>query len=63
MAKLQLIIVKETAEDLKKMQGKVGSSLKPRVKMLINIQQGIISTQELVINNKPLSILLKRVSA
>ena len=52
MAKLQLIIVKETAEDLKKMQGKVGSSLKPRVKMLINIQQGIISTQELVIKTK-----------
>ena len=52
MAKLQVITVKETAEELKKLQGKVSPSLKIRVKMLIGIQEGITSTQELVIRTK-----------
>jgi len=34
------------------LQNKVGSSLKPRVKMLMSIQEGIVSTQELVKKTK-----------
>ena len=52
MAKLQIITVKETLQELKKLHNKVGSSLKPRVKMLMSIQEGIVSTQELVKKTK-----------
>jgi|ERR1700733_1901236 len=48
MAKLQLISVKETPAELTKLLNKSEHSVKPRIKMLLAITQGIVSTQELV---------------
>jgi len=52
MAKLHVIAVKETVEELKKLQVKVSPSLKARVKMLISLQDGVTSTQDLVIKTR-----------
>ena len=52
MAKLQIITVTETRESLTKLLGKSTSATKPRIKMLLAIVDGIISTQELVIKTK-----------
>lgn len=43
---------KETPEKLTKLLSKSSASVKPRVKMLLAILQGITATQELVIKTK-----------
>ncbi len=48
MARLQIISVKETPEELNKLLSKSTHSVKPRIKMLLAITQGIVSTGELV---------------
>ena len=48
MARLQIITVKETPVELTKLLNKSAHSVKPRIKMLLAITQGIVSTQELV---------------
>lgn len=52
MAILQLITVKESPEELTKLLSKSSYAVKPRIKMLLAITQGIISTQELVNKTK-----------
>ena len=52
MAILQSIIVKETAEQLTKLYGSSSSSVKPRIKMLLAIVNGITSTNELAHKTK-----------
>lgn len=47
MAILQTITVKETVEQLTKMLGSCSVSVKPRIKMLLAIANGITSTNEL----------------
>jgi transposase len=48
MARLQIISVKEKPEELNKLISKSAHSVKPRIKMLLAIAQGIVSTGELV---------------
>jgi transposase len=52
MAKLQLITVKESPEELTNLLSKSSYAIKPRIKMLLAINQGIISTQDLVNKTK-----------
>jgi transposase len=52
MAILQKITVKETSEELKLLLQKSTTSAKPRIKMLLAILNGIISTQDLVLKTK-----------
>ena len=52
MAILQSITVKESAEQLNKLISNSTSSTKPRLKMLLAIANGIISTNELVFKTK-----------
>ena len=48
MARLQIITVKETPAELTKLLNKSAHSVKPRIKMLLAMTEGIVSTQELV---------------
>jgi transposase len=52
MAILQQITVKETSEDLISLLKKSADSIKPRIKMLLAIVNGTISTQELSLKTK-----------
>lgn len=52
MAKLTTITIKESAEQLTKLIGTSSSSIKPRLKMLLAIINGITSTQELALKTK-----------
>lgn len=52
MAILQTITVKETSEQLSKLLAASSSSVKPRIKMLIAITNGINATNELALKTK-----------
>jgi transposase len=52
MAILQIITVKESSEELEKLYSKSSYAVKPRLKMLLLILQGTVSTQELVSKTK-----------
>jgi transposase len=52
MAILQSITVKETAEQLTKLYSKSAPSMKPRIKMLLAIVNGITATNELADKTK-----------
>ena len=52
MAKLQTISVKESATELVKLIGNSSPAIKPRLKMLLAIANGITSTNELTTKTK-----------
>jgi len=52
MAKLLTIEVKESFEELTKLQKRSGSAASPRIEMLLSILSGVQSTQELVKKTK-----------
>src|SRR5580704_7870402 len=52
MAKLQTIIVKESVAELTRRIGNSTLSIKPRLKMLLAIANGVTSTTELVLKTK-----------